>query len=91
MQAIAVSVPTVAVSVIYCLWYSYYHARLRCQQLLREQVLRERVACLLWAVANLPEGPEPRPVPACSPSQPTPLLSYRYSLLFPETRGRQRG
>ncbi len=39
-------VPTLAVSVIYCIWYHY---RLACWQ--RERVLRQRVANMLWAMA----------------------------------------
>ena len=44
MQAI---LPTLAVSVIYCVWQAYVRAQLR-----REGVLRERVAYMLWIVAS---------------------------------------
>jgi hypothetical protein len=84
METFAISMPTMAVSAIYCLWCLYHQARLRHELLrraclCREQVLRERVACLLWAVATLPEQPGPRP---CAPSQPTPLLLSRSHLLL---------
>jgi hypothetical protein len=39
--------PTLAVSAIYCVWYSYQAERLR-----RDRVLRERVAYMLWVVAS---------------------------------------
>ena len=47
MQIFAFCYAVLAVSSIYCLW----HASLR-HQLRRERVLRERVAFLLWTVAN---------------------------------------
>jgi hypothetical protein len=47
MQAIAVSLPTVAVSAIYCIWNAYRVAQAR-----RECLLRRRVAYLLWVVAG---------------------------------------
>jgi hypothetical protein len=46
------SFPTLAVSVIYCLWQAYRLSRLR-----RERVLRERVTFMLWVMAHeLEEG-----------------------------------
>jgi hypothetical protein len=48
MQPLVGSVPTLALSVIYCLYHAYYRARLR-----REGALRERVAYMLWVMAGL--------------------------------------
>jgi hypothetical protein len=85
MYALAVSFPTVAVSTIYCLWFAYHQARLRQAQ--REQLLRERVALLLWAAANVADGPEkPR---LADPSQPTPLFQRRCPLARPALRLRR--
>jgi hypothetical protein len=47
MQMIAFSYPTVAVSTIYCIWPAYRRALLQ-----RERALRERVAYMLWVLAN---------------------------------------
>jgi hypothetical protein len=47
MQPIVFCYPTLAVSVVYCLWQAYMRVRIR-----REQVLRERVAYLLWVMAS---------------------------------------
>lgn len=93
MYALAVSFPTVAVSTIYCLWFAYHQARLRQALQLRaherrEQLLRERVALLLWAAANLADGPE-RPRLA-DPSQPTPLFQFRCPVALPAPRRRRR-
>jgi hypothetical protein len=41
------TLPTLAVSLIYCLWQAYYRARL-----LRERRIRERVAYMLWVSAR---------------------------------------
>jgi hypothetical protein len=41
------TVPTLAVSVTYCLWNSY---RMWCQK--RNSQLRQRVTYLLWVMAN---------------------------------------
>jgi hypothetical protein len=49
MYALATTMPTLALSVIYCLYGGYYRALLR-----RQRVLCERVAYLLWA-ASAPE------------------------------------
>jgi hypothetical protein len=46
MQPFAYAMPTVTVSVIYCI----YNAYLRLSQR-KEQVLRERVSEMLWSVA----------------------------------------
>jgi hypothetical protein len=43
----SVSFPTLMVSVIYCLWSAYRLSRLR-----RLRVLRERVAFMLWVMAQ---------------------------------------
>jgi hypothetical protein len=48
MHAICTSVPTLAVSVIYCLYQFYVRERQR----RRERVLRERVTYLLWVMAH---------------------------------------
>lgn len=48
MQLIIASAPTLAVSAIYCLWHVCFRLRLR-----REQILRERVAYMLWVMAHL--------------------------------------
>jgi hypothetical protein len=47
MQPLFVTAPTLAVSAIYCLWSAY----LRHQQR-RRRVLCDRVAYLLWVVAE---------------------------------------
>jgi hypothetical protein len=47
MQMIAFSYPTLAVSTIYCIWLAYRRAVLQ-----RERDLRERVAYMLWIIAN---------------------------------------
>jgi hypothetical protein len=47
MQAVLCSVPTLAVSAIYCLWH-FHGEQLR----RRNRVLRERVAYMLWVVAS---------------------------------------
>lgn len=47
MQPFLVSVPTLAVSAIFCIWQAYRLRRLR-----RERLLRERVAYMLWVMAN---------------------------------------
>jgi hypothetical protein len=46
MQALLPTLPTLAVSAIYCLWYTCQRARLR-----QHRVLRERVAHMVWVVA----------------------------------------
>jgi hypothetical protein len=48
MQAIISTVPTLAVSVIYCLWYAHLRVRLA-----HQHRLRERVAYMLWVMAHL--------------------------------------
>ncbi len=50
MNPLAGSVPTLALSVIYCLYHTYLRARLR-----REGVLRRRVAYMLWVMAGVGE------------------------------------
>jgi hypothetical protein len=47
MQAILSSVPTLAVSAIYCVWHLYGEQIQR-----RKRILRERVAYMLWTLAN---------------------------------------
>ena len=47
MQALLCSVPTLAVSAIYCLWH--LHGDVLRQ---RKRILRERVAYMLWTLAN---------------------------------------
>ncbi len=55
MAALIPSVPTLAVSVIYCLWYTY-QARQAHGPLLpardRQRLLRERVTYMLWQAAQ---------------------------------------
>ena len=46
MNPLAVSLPTLAVSTIFCLWQAYQRDRLR-----RRRVLCQRVARLLWVAA----------------------------------------
>jgi hypothetical protein len=41
------TLPTLAVSLIYCLWQAYFRARL-----FRERRLRERIAYMLWVSAR---------------------------------------
>jgi hypothetical protein len=47
MQPLLFTLPTLAVSTIYCLWAAYLR-----QQSQRRRVLRDRVAYLLWVVAE---------------------------------------
>jgi hypothetical protein len=46
MQPFAYAMPTVTVSVIYCIYNAYMRLAQR-----KEQVLRERVSEMLWSVA----------------------------------------
>jgi hypothetical protein len=48
MDAMIPTLPTLAVSTIYCVWFAYQRTRLLQQQ----RVLRERVAYMLWMVAS---------------------------------------
>ncbi len=47
MQPLLTSLPTLAVSVLYCVWNTYRAARLQ-----RQRKLCERVAYMLWVVAT---------------------------------------
>lgn len=47
MNALFCSMPTLAVSAIYCLWY--HHAQ---RERRRDARLRQRVAYMLWVMAN---------------------------------------
>ena len=47
MQLVFSCLPTLAVSAIYCIWYSYQMERRRL-----DRVLRERVAYMLWVAAD---------------------------------------
>jgi hypothetical protein len=47
MQIFAQTFPTIAVAIIYCLWH-----RVHLLQMRRTQVLRERVAYMLWCAAT---------------------------------------
>ena len=47
MHIFAQAFPTIAVAMIYCLWH-----RVHLLQLKRVQVLRERVAYMLWCAAT---------------------------------------
>jgi hypothetical protein len=47
MQLLAFTYPTLAVSTIYCIWQAYRRALAQ-----RERVLRERVAYMLWVLAE---------------------------------------
>ena len=48
MQSIACTVPTLAISTIYCLW-SFYGQLLRQR---RDRILRQRVAFMLWTMIH---------------------------------------
>lgn len=48
MLPIIQTLPVLAVSAIYCLWQTHH----RCEQQRRQRELRERVAYLLWVVAE---------------------------------------
>ena len=50
MHPLFASLPTVAVSAIFCVWNAYRHHLFR-----RSRVLRERVAYMLWVMATNPE------------------------------------
>lgn len=54
MQALVCTVPTLAISTIYCLWH-LQAAWLR----RRERVLCDRVSYMLWVMANLVDGEKP--------------------------------
>jgi hypothetical protein len=54
VNALVCSIPTLAISSIYCIWHAN---RLRQQR--RERILRERVTYLLWVLANSLECDEP--------------------------------
>lgn len=54
MNALVCTVPTLAVSSIYCLWKAHV---LRQQR--RECILRQRVTYMLWVLANTVEVDEP--------------------------------
>jgi hypothetical protein len=58
MQMFAFCYPVLAVSIIYCAWLSY-----RRVQLCHGRVLRDRVAFMLWTMAN--QIPQDQP-PACA-------------------------
>jgi hypothetical protein len=95
MFPLSLSLPTVTVSLLYCLWHIYHKAQLQHEQFRREQrlrdcLLRERVACLLWAIANLPDPREQTVVSTCGPSQPTPLWQWRCPALPPPPPRRRR-
>jgi hypothetical protein len=47
MELLALCYPTLAISVIYCVWQGYLRHRIQ-----RERTLRDRVAWLLWTVAD---------------------------------------
>jgi hypothetical protein len=47
MQPILTSVPALAVSAIYCLWHIHWRLRLQ-----RVRLLHERMAYMLWVMAN---------------------------------------
>jgi hypothetical protein len=47
MAALSLTIPTLAVSVTYCLWHAYRMAYLR-----RDRRMRERVAYMLWTMAD---------------------------------------
>jgi hypothetical protein len=53
MQLFVFTYPTLAVSAIYCIWQAY-----RRVLALRERVLRERVAYMLWVLADRRPGCE---------------------------------
>ena len=61
MSAMLPSVSTLAISVIYCLWQAYQ----RQERKRRQRQLRERVAYMLWVMAQRLDNPS-RPVPVCS-------------------------
>ena len=46
MHVLALSTPTLAISLIYCLWQRYLQSRWR-----RQRLVCERVAYLLWELA----------------------------------------
>jgi hypothetical protein len=57
MNAILPSLSTLAVSVIYCIWQAYVRYELAA----RHRQLRERVAYMLWVMAQRIDNPS-RPV-----------------------------
>jgi hypothetical protein len=80
MYPLAISFPTLAVSAIYLLWQVYENSRRRPERLQRDRLLHERVACLLWTAAMLPEPGEAATIRPCA-SAPTPLWQPRCSIL----------
>ena len=57
MSAILPSLSTLAVSAIYCIWQAY----VRYELVARQRQLRERVAYMLWVMAQSIDGPS-RPI-----------------------------
>jgi|GEM_PF-4547762 len=47
MYPLVMSYPTLAVSAIYCIWNTYLRLRVK-----QELTLRQRVAFMLWVMAN---------------------------------------
>ncbi len=47
MHPILTTIPTLAVSAIYCVWHLYYQVQAR-----RRKKLAERVSYMLWVMAN---------------------------------------
>jgi hypothetical protein len=88
MHPFAVSFPTLAVSAIYLAWQAYHAARLHHEHLLRDRLLRERVACLLWSAAHVPDARSRGRARRCGASEPTPLWPLRCPLLMLRARRR---
>jgi hypothetical protein len=55
MQPIVANVAALAVATLFYLWRSHYETRRQ-----RQRLLRQRVAFLLWVLAERDEAPDPR-------------------------------
>jgi hypothetical protein len=60
MEMLCCNVAALVVALLYYIWRSYHHARLA-----RQRVLRERVAYLLWVIAERIDSPS-RSIPVGS-------------------------
>jgi len=47
MQPLLTTLPTLAVSILFCLWHKYHEVRMQ-----RKRRLHERVAYMLWVMVN---------------------------------------
>ena len=60
MEMLSCNVAALAVALLYYIWRAYHHTRLA-----RQRVLRQRVAYMLWVIADANDSPS-RCVPVVS-------------------------